>query len=698
VLSVTPIAALATMKAFSMAVFCVCAVIMLFASPVMSVKTVYGSVGSKANGAIAEIVKQLKTMSEKSEKDGEEEVDTFKKFECYNKKVIVNRSTWIEAMTDELETADISIERNNAKQAECQSKKAQLKKDVADNEATQAETTAMRNKSRTTFLAEEKDMTDALQQLETAFEALSSNGSSSLLQIPVTENPVLASLFQRLRAESKSSQSGFLAVSSEPGSQSNGVVGILKSTRDTYAQNLKDLQGQEAADKAAHGKFMAKLQDKKQQLEEMKVAASECIDETSQQLVTERKFVKNEAAVLQSQKASKADLEEALAEKTKIYEDRKLLRSQEDAAISKAISILNSDDSFKAFNKVSSSLLQVVGSTGANLMQRNLQVLSYLRSQAQLSKSTRLAQLAVFISQEDPEKPFGKVLQEIADMKLVIDKEQVSDTKKQASCAKDLKDNKEALAEQGGIITAQNTKITNAKNLLGSVEDKTGLLNDLKGEIGSKAQLQASLAEQKASTESRTTENRDYQQNIADLQVAQNLIKQAVKVLKTYYAKLELVQQERADDSSSKAEPTYEEGEFSGQSTGKSSVLKLMQTMLDNTAKAEAQAHKDERTAQASFETSMRTLTASEEKLKAAIVDGKKEIAETNLALDESNTALADARKQEAATESYLLDIKPSCDFIAANFDKREANRVAEKESLDNAIKLLKGTPAYQNS
>lgn len=685
------------MKAFSMAFSCVCAVVMLFASPVMSIKTLDGSVGLQANGAIGEIVKQLKTMAEKSEKDGEEEADTFKKFECYNKKVISNKSTWIEAMTDELETADISIERNNAKQAECQSKKAQLKKDIADNEATKAETIVMRNKSRTTFLAEEKDMANALQQLGTAFEALSSNVSSSLLQIPVTENPTLASLFQRLRAESKSSQSGFLAASSEPGSQSNGVVGILKSTRDTYSQNLKDLQGQEAADQASHGKLMSKLQEKNQQLKEMKVAASECIDETSQQLVAERKFVKNQAALLELQKAQKADLENALSEKTKTYGARKQLRSAEDAAISKAISILNSDDAFKAFNKVSSSLLQVVGSAGAKLMQRNLQVLSYLRSQAQLSKSTRLAQLAVLISREDPEKPFDKVVAEITDMKLVIDKEQVSDTKKRDSCAKDLKDNGEALAEQGAIITAQNTKITTGKKLLGSVEDKTGLLNDLNGESGSKAQLQASLAEQEAATESRTKENQDYQQNVADLQVAQNLIKQAVKVLKTYYAKLELVQQESVDDRS-KAEPTYEEGKFSGQSSGGSSVLKLMQTMLDNTAQAEAQAHKDEHTAQASFETSMKTLTASEEKLKAAIVDGKKEIAETNLALDESSKALADAQKQKAAAEKYLLDIKPSCDFIAANFDRREANRVAEKESLDNAIKLIKGTPAYQKS
>eukprot|EP00930_Biecheleria_cincta_P038285 TRINITY_DN2630_c0_g1_i1.p1 TRINITY_DN2630_c0_g1~~TRINITY_DN2630_c0_g1_i1.p1 ORF type:complete len:682 (-),score=226.84 TRINITY_DN2630_c0_g1_i1:79-2124(-) len=680
------------MKALSMALVCIAAVTMFFASPVMSVKAVHGSAGSKANGAIAEIVKQLKTMAEKSEKDGEEEEDTFKKFECYNKKLLSNTSTWIETMTDELESADISIERNSAKQAECQSKQAQLKKDIADNEATQAETTAMRNKSRAAFLAEEKDMKSALQQLGTAFEALSSNSSSSLLQVPVSENPALASLFQRLQAESKSSQSGFLAAGSAPGSASNGVVGILKSTKETYAQNLKDLQGQEEADQASHGKLMEKLQEKNTQLKEMDVAASECIDETSQQLVTERKIVKDETALLESQKTIKADLANALAQKTKSYEGRKVLRSQEDAAISKAISILNSDDALKAFNKASSSLLQVVGSAEAKLMHQNLRVLSYLRSQAHLSKSTRLAQLAVLISSEDPEKPFDRVLKEIADMKDVIDKEGASDTKKRRSCAKDISDSKEALAEQDAIITAQNTKITNTKQMLGSVEDKTGLLNDLSGESGSKAQLQASLAEQKTATESRTKENQDYQQNIADLQVAQNLIKKAMQVLKTYYAKLELVQQD------SKAEPTYEAGEFSGQSAGGSGVMKLMQTMLDNTANAEAQAHKDEHAAQASFETSMQTLTASEEKMKAAIVDGKKEIAEANLALDESSKVLADAQKQKAATETYLSDIKPGCDFIASNFDKREANRVAEKESLDNALKLIKGTPAYQNS
>jgi hypothetical protein len=684
------------MKVSSMASFCGFAVVLLLASPVTSVKVVHDSASSKASNAITEIVKQLKSMAEKSEKDGEEEEATFKKFECFSKKAISNKTAWIEKMTDDIETAKINMEQNSAKQSECETKAAQLKKDFADNALTQNQTIALRKKSRAAFLTEEGDITNALQQLGSAFDALSTNASSSLLQIQ-PQNPALASLFQRLQAVSKSPQNAFLAVSSDPRSQSNGVVGILKNTRDTYAQNLKDLRGKESADQATHDNFMAKLQDKSQQLQTMEGAAHECVDESSQQLVTQGKFVKDETALLESQKSSKADLEKVLGEKTKSFEDRSLLRSQEDAAISKAVSILNSDDAFKSFNKVSSSLLQVVDAAGANAMRRKLQLLSYLRSQAEQSKSIRLAQLAVLVSGEDPEKPFDKVLKEIADMKDVIDKEQVSDEKKRDSCSKDVSENKKALIELGITISAQDEKVTDAMNTLGNVESQTGLLNDLNGESGSKVQLKANFEEQKAATESRTRENQDYQQNVADLEVAQNLIKQAMKVLKAYSDNLELVQENHAEDSRTSSEPKYEEGKFSGQSTAGTGVMKLMQAMLDNTAKAEAQAHRDEHTAQASFEKSMKTLTENEETLKTEIVNGNKQIAETRLALSETKALLADAKKQKAATEKYLLDIKPSCDFIAANFDKRVANRVAEKDSLDNGIRLLKGTPAYQN-
>jgi len=76
----------------------------------------------------------------------------------------------------------------------------------------------------------------------------------------------------------------------------------------------------------------------------------------------------------------------------------------------------------------------------------------------------------------------------------------------------------------------------------------------------------------------------------------------------------------------------------------------------------------------------------------------KKDIAETRLALDESKTALADANNQKASAEKYLSEIKKGCDFIVSNFDKRDANREGEKKALDNAIELIKGTPAYKKA
>jgi hypothetical protein len=694
------------MKVFNLTALCAHAIVLLLVSPVISVKLTSTRAGTKANTAIAEIVKKLKAMAEKSEEDGEKEADTFGKYECHNKKAISNKSAWIETMTDEIETTKLSSEQNDAKEAECTSKVTQMENDIADNEEAQNDTAAVRNKSRTAFLAEEGDMNNALQELGDAWQAFNKSNSSSLLQLADPKSPAMMAIVQRLRAVSKATHSAFLApqenkgtgsVLLDIGSQGDGVAAILKSTQDSYAGNLKDLQDQEASDQAANNKTVTKMHDKKKQLQDMKAAAKQCIEQTAQQLVTERNLVERTTEIMKAQIVDKALAEKVLAEKTKVYEDRKLLRTQEDAAISKAISILNSDDAYASFNKVPSSFLQLAASAGTELEEQRMQVLSYLRTQAELSRSTRLAQLAVLVSSEDPKNPFTKVLAEIHDMKAVIDKEKESDEKKRDTCVKEREENNEDIKEQSSIITDQNTKISNGKNTLGSLEDKTGLLTDLDGEVGSKVQLQASLLEQKATTADRTVENQDYQQDVADLQVAQDLIKKAMTVLKDYYAKISLVQQGLEDGSATLAEPEYDEGNFTGQSAAGDSIIKLMQTMLDNTANSEAKAHKDEHTAQASYEDSMKSATDTEAELEKQILSEKKDIAETRLALDESKTALSDANNQKASAEKYLSEIKKGCDFMVSNFDKRDANRKGEKKALDEAIELIKGTPAYKN-
>merc|ERR1719183_637282 len=54
-----------------------------------------------------------------------------------------------------------------------------------------------------------------------------------------------------------------------------------------------------------------------------------------------------------------ASLTTMCADKTKEYEERKMMRANEDAAVAKAVSILNSDSAFEVFGKTSAT------STGA---------------------------------------------------------------------------------------------------------------------------------------------------------------------------------------------------------------------------------------------------------------------------------------------------------------------------------------------
>merc|ERR1719395_523575 len=106
--------------------------------------------------------------------------------------------------------------------------------------------------------------------------------------------------------------------------------------------------------------------------------------------------------------ASKADDEMFLAklvkmceEKTKAFEDRKMVRANEEAAVAEAVSILNNDEAFETFGAVKAT---TEGGTGPSLLQVSAsrhtfsvreQVQKELTRVAQRSKSLKLAKIAV---------------------------------------------------------------------------------------------------------------------------------------------------------------------------------------------------------------------------------------------------------------------------------------------------------------
>merc|ERR1719498_1234834 len=239
-------------------------------------------------------------------------------------------------------------------------------------------------------------------------------------------------------------------------------------------------------------------------------------------LLSSKLTSKNEA------ETSKADNEEFLAklqkmcaDKTKAFEDRKMVRANEEAAVAEAVSILNSDEAFETFGAVKAT---TEGGTGPSLLQVSAsrhtfsvreQVQKELSRVAQRSKSLKLAKIAVSL---EVGNPFDKVIEELDAMVELIADEQ------KAWCDSEREDNHAQLDD----------KTTNKESLEGKVVELTDTIEN--AETGLKKQLadeNTKLAEnrkdQADEIETRGLENAAYQANIVNLVNAEKTLDKALK-------------------------------------------------------------------------------------------------------------------------------------------------------------------------
>ncbi|CAJ1393838.1 unnamed protein product [Effrenium voratum] len=630
----------------------------------------------------AKIVEMLKGMAEKAEADGKAEDETLDKFQCHSKKVISEKATTIANLQELIGSTENRIEKLTALSSELATKQRASTRDLEANQGTQDQAAAARENANKAFAEQEADMAASLASLEKALVELSEvKGDAQAASLLATSSdPKVQEVTRELEAVAEEARDFLapkaLAMLRKPADyeqQSGGVLGTLQSLKDTYAKDLKDLREGEVSDKASHKKLLEQLGGEQAELKKMLEMTEAEIASTKEELVTKRSQLKQAKEDLESESALKAETEKVLAQKTGVYEERQTLRSEEATAIAKAVAVLNSDAAFATFGQVSAtSFLQTAG--------QPKQALALLRRAATERRSQRLGRAAAWLARKAT-GPFDKVIEEIAAMQEVISDEAKADKKKSDWCAAELAKNADDQGVKSGRIDALNTAITElGVSIEGPVD---GLQVTLKQ---AEEELQQNEKDQEEMTSSRKAENRNYQKKVADLQSAQGLLTKAMKVLQAYYAKLALMQ----------ADPSYDEGKYTGQSSAGESVLKLLQTVLDDSAKEESEAHVAEKEAQASFEDGLNLLAQSEEKLRKTIADSSKDIADKKIELGEKNSMLKDTKQEKTSLVQYLADVKPGCDWIKANLAQREANRAAEAASLTKAVELIKGTPAYE--
>jgi hypothetical protein len=589
---------------------------------------------------------------------------------------------------------------------------ADLKAKMAENKAARDDATAVRKKENKAFLDEEADLEEAIKDMKAAIKTLaevgadqtSSKGAADHKKFMAGKSAFLQSKLQTslqvaysfMTPKQRGVATAFLQApfTGTYTSQSAQVMGIIKSMRDTFTKNLADARKTEKASQESYDKFM---ELKEEAFEEMKSSYEEkqkSLGGNDGDLSSKRK----QLSEAEKQKASDEEFLDQLLplceEKAKGYENRKMLRATEEAAIAEAISILNSDDAFATFGGADATSSGAVKGALIQLHTARQVDQETRRTVQNVLLSAHSARLSKVVALLQAENPFDTVLTEIDKMIELIGEEGKADKENLDWCNKERKENKASLKEKKKEILSLEEKIDKLTKLIEDPE--TGLKKQIADEELSLVQNKEAQTKE---TAQRLEENVAYQADVKNLVKAESILKKAIKVLAAYYDDLEaklaageaFVQEDPKPPEAWKGDGSYE-----GQSKKGGDVIEMLEFILKETVKEETDAHADEEKAQADYEDSMAKLKKEEADSEKTLADLQETLAEKEEELLSAKEDLKATTEDKEAIEAYLLKIKPGCDFITENFDLREKNRATEKKALEKAIKLIKGTPAYK--
>lgn len=443
------------------------------------------------------------------------------------------------------------------------------------------------------------------------------------------------------------------------------------------------------------------MEDKKEAFKEMSEsydAKQKSLGDNDNELSSKKEQLSEAQKTLASDTEFLEKLLPMCAEKTKGYNNRKILRANEEAAIAEAISILNSDAAFETFGTADATKTGKTGFLQLRSVRKHVTgqanaLKNLLQQAASATNSPRISKVLALVQAENP---FDTVLEEIGKMISLIGEEAKADKENLDWCNKERKENNDSLEQKNKEILGLNEKID---KLTTTISDPvTGLIKQIEE---TELQLVQNTEAQTKETRERTEDNLAYQKDVKNLVEAEGILTKATKVLKAYYDDLE--KKLAAGEALMQEDPTPPEawkgdGAYAGQSDKGGDVVKMLEFILSETQKEESTAHADEEKAQADYEDSMANLKDEQAKAEKSLSKLQNDLAERQQELLTAKEDLKKTTADKEAIEAYLEKIKPGCDFITKNFDLRETNRKTEKDALEKAVTLIKDTPAYKSS
>merc|ERR1719198_2245292 len=497
---------------------------------------------------ITRVVQLMEGLAKKVTEDGKAEEDLFDQYVCWYKTVTSSKKASNAEAKDRIEALSAYIDDIKSGRVEFTSERKDLEAEI-EKLNTEIETaTDMRKKENDDFLAAKDEMEKAIAALEKAVDVLGSATADHKEGVLTSVGFDLRRAVQLGQNFLSEQDARFLEQALDGQvpdvdwkklnrkatfkmkykARSLKIQEILADMLQTFQDNLADATKKE---KDAKSSFDTLMGSKNSQLSAAQDALSGGEGEgAARALNMQESQDEVDALTTQVENDEKyvAQAEDAYAVKMTEWKERKRLRTEEVASISKAIEILSNDD---AKDLMSSSFKSQGGfflqedAAGCTKRKRAAKVVTKLRNMATKHSDPRLAALAVRVHLHS-KGHFDKIVTEVMKMVSDLHEEADEDLKTKETCEQD---------------RMTNTKT--AKKSAQSMDDETALINRKKADIEAMtkeiAEIVAHVKELKLQLEEaqiqRAKENREYKAAKADDEAAAILIGKAADVLAKFY-------------------------------------------------------------------------------------------------------------------------------------------------------------------
>merc|ERR1719473_2597839 len=515
---------------------------------------------------IGKVTKILKDILKKNKEDGEKDRELFAKFRCYCDTNTKEKTESVDTLTKQIKLLSSEIAELQADTGKRSAENGELSIQISENEAARAMADSVRDKDNTAFKDQETDLTAAISSLDQAIDTLSAIGadmtaanadrvsgadtgsflkkdthvskaSMKMLGLKTTMKHAFEAASALLTGKQRRTLTSFIQApfGGAYQSQSGEIVGILKNMRDTFKSNLADARTKESTSQDDYDKFSKVKTDNFDKMKKV-FEKNEEVMGTNDDEVSSKKGSKSEAeANFLDDSQFLAKLTALCEKKTKEYEKRKMIRSNEEAAVAQGVSILNSEEAASAFSDVKAT---TEGGTGPMFMQISKHSASsydgvrptvqhMVQRAAMKLKSLKLAKVAVALEKGNP---FEKVVKSIEDMVELIAKEEKADDEQKAWCDSEREEAFTTKGEKEDAIDGLIEKIDSLDDTVNNEE--TGLKKQKADAYDS---LKQNRADQKTTIKERKEEILVYHKVIMNLHDAEKTLLKATKVLKKYY-------------------------------------------------------------------------------------------------------------------------------------------------------------------